>query len=127
MPAVTVPRLLVLVMVRSAVGVSESVSLAELFPGFGSTVPFGTTTDAALVTVPVAVLETFTVSLNVAEPPTARLTALLLMLTTPLDSLQLEPEEAVHVHETIVSGAGKISLTVAPVTALGPALVTTML
>lgn len=58
----------------------------------------------------------------VAVPPTARLTGVLLRLTLPLGAPQLEPAEAVQVQEIIESVAGRMSLTPAFVTALGPAL-----
>lgn len=97
-----------------------------LLAGFGSIVPGGTATVTLLVTVPVAALETVTVRAKVAVPPTARLTGVLLILTLPLAAPQLEPAEAVHVHEPIISELGKMSVTVAPVTTLGPALVMTI-
>jgi len=46
------------------------------------------------------------------------------MLPVPLGEPQLEPAEAVQVHEAFVKIAGKLSATAAPVTALGPALLT---
>jgi hypothetical protein len=93
---------------------------------FGSIVPFGTATFTVFETEPVAALETFTIKAKVAVPPTARLTAVLFKLTFPFGALQLEPADAVQVHETIVSELGRMSVTIAPVTELGPALLTTM-
>src|SRR5689334_8312037 len=111
---------------KSPTGFSVSVSVAELFARFGSSVPFGAATFTLFETVPVAELETSTVTLNVAVPPTARLTAVLFRLTLPLGTLQLDPDDAVHVHEIIVSVLGRMSVTNAPATALGPALLTTI-
>ena len=59
----------------------------------------------------------------VAVPPFARLTVVL-MLPVPLAVLQAEPDDAVHVQATPVSTLGMVSVTVAPVTGLGPSLVT---
>lgn len=50
------------VMRRSAVGVSVSVSVAELFPGVGSVTPLGTVIVAVLTNVPVAEAETVAVN-----------------------------------------------------------------
>ena len=47
------------------------------------------------------------------------------MLPLP-EAVQLPPPAATHVHVTPVSVAGKVSATVAPVTAEGPALEATM-
>lgn len=118
--------LFVLVIVKSATGVSVSVSVAELFAGFGSVVPLGTATLTVLDTVPVAALETVTTNVKVAVPPTARLIAVLFIFTWPLGALQLDPADAVQVHEPMINALGRMSVTVAPVTALGPALVTTI-
>lgn len=62
-------------------------------------------------------------NVKVAVPALARLTVVL-MLPVPLACPQLEPLDAVHVHETFVKAAGTLSVTVAPVTGLGPSLVT---
>src|SRR5437899_5762160 len=64
------------------------------------------------------------VTVNVALPPLRRLT-LAPMLPLPLAG-QLDPAEAAQVQVTELSCAGKTSLTVAPTTALGPALLATI-
>ena len=110
---------------RLALGPSWSVSLAELLMELGSFAPLGGATVAIFVSVPVALLEIVAVSVNVAVPPTAKLTVAE-MLPFPLGVPQLDPDEAVQVHEAFVNAAGKLSVTVAPVMALGPALLTTM-
>lgn len=125
MPAVTVDPLFDLVIARSAVGVNVSVSLAELFDEFGSVVPFGAATVAVFVIEPVAVLATVALTKNVAVPPAARLTVVL-MLILPLGAEQLDPADAVQVQEPMTRLLGIMSVTVAPVTALGPALATTI-
>src|SRR6266550_2455892 len=89
-------------MLRSAVGVmTVLLSVAPLFPT-GSLVPAGA----------------------VAVPPLSRFTKAL-RLPLPLAG-QLEPADAAHVQVTALSCAGKTSLTVAPTTALGPALLATI-
>ena len=109
-------------MLRSAVGVmTVLLSVAELFPA-GSFVPAGAATLAVLLIVPAPVA--VAVIANVAVPPLSRLT-LADRLPLPLAG-QLEPAEATQVHVGPVSCAGKMSLTVAPTTALGPALLATI-
>ena len=61
----------------------------------------------------------FAVTVNVADPPLKRFTAAA-MLPAPLAG-QLEPAVAEQVQVAAVSCGGNTSLTVAPVTALGPA------
>ena len=117
--------LLVLVMLRSVDGTKLRETLAELLAGFGSATPLGRATDAVLVNVPVAELEVCAVKLKVAVPFTARLTVAL-MLPLPLGAPQLEPADAVQVQVAPLSVPGKTSVTVAPVTAIGPLFVTTM-
>ncbi len=62
--------------------------------------------------------------MNVAVPALSRFT-LADRFPLPLAG-QVEPADAAHVQVTALSGAGKTSLTVAPTTALGPALVATI-
>ena len=59
-------------------------------------------------------------------PPLARLAVVLMLLPEPLAAPQLEPGEAVQVHETPVIVPGTVSAMVAPVTLLGPVLVAVM-
>lgn len=98
-----------------------SVSLAELLFELGSTAPSGIPMVAVFVTVPVAEALGVTVRLNVAVPPLFKST-FVLMLPTPLADWQAEPEEAVQVHEALVSTAGNVSITGTPKTSFGPLL-----
>src|SRR5262249_20304714 len=100
------------------------VSVALLLAGTRSVVPACGGTVAVLLSAPVAVAATVPVVVKVADVPAGRLTVVA-MLPVPLVAPQLAPVPAgVHVQVTPVSVAGKVSLTAAPVTALGPALAT---
>src|SRR5690349_8738904 len=121
----TVPDPSVLLIERSACGVSVSVSLAELLFGLGSTAPSGMPTVAVLVIVPVADGSGVTVKLNVAVPPFSKLTVVE-MLPVPVAAEQTEPADGVHVHEALVSTAGSVSVTGTPNTSFGPLFFTTM-
>ena len=114
----------VFVIARSAIGVKVSVSVALLLPGVGSVVPDGTDTVAVLLSVPVADALTVALTVYVAVPLASRFTVSL-MLPLP-EAVQLEPADAVHVQVTPVKLAGIVSLTVAPVTSLGPLFVATI-
>jgi len=112
----------VFVIARSAVGVmTVLLSVAELFPA-GSFVPAGAVTVAVLVIVPLPV--TVAVTVNVAVPPLVTSTSAF-RFPLPLAG-QLDPADAAQVHVTPESCAGKMSVTVAPTTALGPALLATI-
>lgn len=100
-----------------------SVSLAELLFDAGSVEPDGVAIDAVLVRVPRASAATVAFTVKVAFPPLAKLTAEL-MLPVPDAAPQLDPLEAKQVQVALVSFAGNASTTVAPVTALGPLLIT---
>ena len=113
----------VLAMRKFAWEMTVSVSLAELLPNDGSVEPDGVLTEAVLVSVPRASVATVALIVNVAFPPFAKLTVVL-MLPVPDADPQFEPLEARHVQVALVSLAGKGSVTVAPETALGPLLVT---
>ena len=116
------PVPLVLVTPRLALGVSVSVSVALLFPGVGSlTVD---EMEAVLASDPVALAATLQFAVNVAVPFTGRFT-LALMLPEP-DAGQLPPLPPAHVHVQPGNAAAKLSVTVAPVTPVGPALLATM-
>src|SRR6266550_5259396 len=100
-------------MLRSAVGVmTVLLSVALLFPA-GSLVPAGAVTVAVFVIVPEAAV-TVAVAVNVPVPPLSRFTKTE-RFPEPLAG-QLEPAEAAHVHVTLPSWAGKLSVTVAPLT-----------
>ena len=113
----------VLVIARSAVGVmTVLLSVALLFPA-GSFVPTGAVIVAVFVIVPEPAV-TVAVIVNVAVPPLSRFTAAE-RFPEPLAG-QLEPADAAHVHVMALSCAGKLSVTVAPTTALGPPLLATI-
>ena len=118
-PGTSVADPSVLVIDRSARGVNESVSVAELLAPLGSLLPTGAAMVAVLTSEPVAAAETVPLTVKVAVPETSRLT-LELMLPLP-DAGQLDPALAVHVHVTPVKLAGKVSVTVAPTITDGPA------
>ena len=80
---------------------------------------------AVLVRNPVALGERVPVAVKVAVPPTSRFTVVA-MLPLPLAAEQLEPAEAAQVQLIPVKLAGKVSVTDAPVTGLGPAFETVM-
>src|SRR5438876_961471 len=95
--------------------------VAVLFPA-GSLVPAGAVTVAVLLIVPDPLAVAVTV--NVAVPPLVRSTS---AFTLPLPLAgQAEPTEATHVHVGLVRCPANTSLTVAPTTALGPALLATI-
>lgn len=99
------------------------VTVAWLLPPSGSVTPLGLETVAVLVMVPVALDGSDAVRVKVAVPPFTKLTVVL-MFPVPLALPQLDPLEAVQVHETLLRMPGTLSVTVAPVTGLGPSLVT---
>src|SRR5437016_2327532 len=110
-------------MLRSAVGaMTVLLSVALLFPA-GSLVPAGAVRVAWFVLVPEPAM-TVAVTVNVAVPPLVRSTS---AVTLPLPLAgHADPAEAAQVHVGLVNCAGKMSLTVAPTTALGPALLATI-
>jgi hypothetical protein len=100
------------------------VSVAALSAGSGSVVPAGTST-AAVLTIEPAVAVTVASTVNVAVPPGARSTVDA-MSPVPDASPQVPPGPATQVHVAAPSSAGSVSVTGAPTTADGPALVTTI-
>jgi len=112
----------VFVIARFAVGVmTVLLSVAELLPA-GSFTPTGAAMVAVLEIVPEPLAVAVTV--KVAVPPLSRLTDAA-RFPDPLAG-QTEPALAVHVQVAPVSAAGKLSVTVAAVTALGPAFEATI-
>ena len=97
-----------------------SVSVAELLPGVGSVSPDGTATVAVLTRLPVAAPEILQTAVKVAVPPTGKLTVAFI-LPAPLAG-PVAPPAYTAVHAAEVIAAGKLSVTVAPVLVLGPAL-----
>src|SRR3989442_135031 len=112
-------------MERSAVGVRVSVSVAELLPGVGSVAPPGAVTVAVFAREPVAIAATVALTVNVAIPPTGRLTVVP-MSPLPEAEPHEPPAEPPQVQLTPVRVAGMVSVTVAPVTELGPAFEATL-
>ncbi len=99
-----------------------STSASELLRASLSMTPAGVAMLATSVRVPLpepATAEAFTVKTALA--PSGRLTSAL-MLPLPLAVPQVPPPEPAQVHEIPVSWAGNVSVTRAPVTAVGPPL-----
>ncbi len=126
-PGMAVVELSVLTMDKSPVGVRVVLSVEELLPGVGSFQPEGGVTVAVLDRVPLAEPLTVAVTVYTMVPPLG-------MVAT---SLMLPPEwlaevtDAPPVVTTLVTLpetrlAGRLSTMVAPVTVLGPPLVTVM-
>src|SRR6185369_14442417 len=111
------------VIARSALGLSVSLSVAELLPGVGSVTPAGAATVAVLLKVPVAAAEILQLAVYVMLPPLGRFTVSL-MLPLP-EAVHVPPPAPTHV-QVQVSDAGNVSATVAPVALLGPALLAVM-
>src|SRR5262245_4767997 len=107
-------------MATSAMGVIVSVSVASL--GVGSTTPGGTCATTRLMSCPVASGATLPVSENVTEPPDTIVTVVA-MTSVPFGWAQALGRTAVHVHVTLVRVTGGVSVSVAPVSALGPLFV----
>lgn len=114
----------VLVMDKSTVGVTLSMSQAWVGPGVGSVTPTGKTAAAVLVNVPVpAGVPGFRVPVmvNVAMAALGSVTVVAMAFPEPEGAAQLAPTETVaHVHVTPVSAAGTVSFTAPLVTVEGP-------
>src|SRR5262245_56716421 len=114
-------------MARSAWGVSVSLSLALLLPGVGSVTPAGAVTVAVLARVPVAEGAIWTVKVKVRLALAGRSTV---VARAPVPLLGPEtlppPLLAVAVQVATVTRAGCESDRLAPVTSLGPLLLTTI-
>src|SRR5262245_63035595 len=112
---------------RSARGVRVSVSLSLLLSGLGSVTPAGGLTVAVLTRVPVAEGSICTVKVKVTVALTGRSTVVA-RAPVPLDGPETLPPPllSVAVQIAVVTPAGRGSDMLAPVTALGPLLLTTM-
>src|SRR5689334_10123536 len=108
----------VLVIERSAKAPSASLSVALLLPGVGSVTPPGVVIVAVFDSVPVAAPEIVALAVKVTDPPAGRFTVSL-MLPLP-EAVQVPPPAPTQV-QVLVSDAGNVSATVAPVALLGPA------
>src|SRR5262245_54594492 len=102
-----------------------STSVAESFPGSGSTMPAGAAIVAVLERSPTAAAGTNAFTVKVAEPSRSRWTVVE-MSPVPDCAPQADPALATHVQETPVSSPGIASATLAPTTGVGPALVATI-
>jgi hypothetical protein len=122
-PGTSEVTLFVLVIERSPIELIVSVSVALLLPGAGSGTAPGGVTVAVLTSEPVAVGNTDDVTVNVAVEPGARLTVVLIP-PLPLGAAQLPPAEAAQVHVAAPNFEERGSVTVAPLTALGPLFLT---
>src|SRR5262249_5519359 len=112
---------------RSATKLGVSVSVDVLFPGVGSVVPTGGVTVAVLTRLPVSEARLVPVTVNTTElpAPDAMSTVAARLLPLPAPPLvKLAVPVVADVQATLVSPAGSVSATVAPVTLLGPLLVT---
>ena len=114
----------VFVMDTSAVGVSVSISLAELLADDGSVTPEGAETVAVLVNDPVAAGEMETKTVYVTNDPLGTVTAVAIGIE-PDGAPQLAPPLAAQVHVPKRAPAGGASNTGAFTAVDGPALPTT--
>src|SRR6516225_874233 len=112
---------------RSASGVRLSLSLALLLAGLGSVTPVGGMIVAVLVNRPVAEGSVWTVKVNVTLALIGRLTVVARSPVPLLGPATLPPPVALtNVQLAAVTPGGTESATLAPVTSLGPLLLTTM-
>src|SRR3954451_13615993 len=116
----------VLVIDRSALGLTVTNEVAVLLAGLGSVAPTGAVIVAVLTIVPEASGPTMPVRVNDTLPPTARLTVVAMSPATGPGSAQLPPVTGVHVHDGVVTSAGRASFTAAATMSEGPLLATTM-
>ena len=117
----------VLLSVSSTDGLSVSLSVAVLFARFGSVKPLGAVIVAVFESVPVAAAAIVAVTVYVSVPPVGILTVSAI-LPLPLEAcvVSTAPPVATTVYVSDAMPAGKVSVTVAPVTALGPAFEATI-
>src|SRR5436309_3156505 len=98
-----------------------SVSVALLLPGVESVTPAGAATLAVFAKLPVVAGSTVPLIVKVAVPVLSRSTVTLM---SPVPLAGQVPLAAVHVQVAPVMLDGIVSVTVAPVTSLGPPLLT---
>ena len=96
-----------------------------MLAGTGSVVPDAGVIVAVFDSVPVAEAATVAVSAKVIEPPTVMFTSVEIA-PVPDATVHALGGVAVHVQATLVNVAGGVSLTVAPNSADGPRLVTSI-
>jgi hypothetical protein len=124
-PAAIDVRPSVFVTMRSAVGVTDVVSVAALSSGDVSATPAGAAIVAEFAITPDAEAPTVATTVNDALPAGSSETAVLIALPAP-DPGHEEPTVAAQVHEMPVSDAGATSLNGAATTDDGPAFDTTI-
>src|SRR5438128_10085721 len=100
-----------LVIAKSALDTTVSLSVAELLAETGSASPAGAVTVAVFRIEPTADGATVALSVKVAVPPLSRLTVVL-MEPEPLEAPQLDPADGVQFQVALVNTAGKLSSTV---------------
>src|SRR6187397_3123346 len=110
---------------RAAEGASGTKLVAVLLAMTPSTVVAGAVTVAVLWSRPVAPDAIRPVTRNVARSPASSVTVVA-RLPEPEAAVQLDPASAAQVHAGVTSASGNTSVTLAPVTGLGPRLVTTI-
>src|SRR5437868_12294 len=114
-------------MARSAVPAGVSVSVDVLLPGVGSVVPTGVVTVAVLTRLVVREASVVPVTVKTTELPAPLAMSIVAarLLPAPVAPLVTDADPVVtEVQVTLVNPAGSVSATVAPVTLLGPLLVT---
>ena len=124
LPGVADPTLAVLVIAKSAVGVTVTVAVPVLLPGAGSVVPGGGLTLATLVKVPLASKATLTWKVTVARASLAKV--VLPLMAVPVTLAVAVTPGLVTMLVMVPKPAGRLSLQLAPATALGPLLPITM-
>lgn len=124
LPGVADPTLEVLVIAKSAVGVTVTVAVPVLLPRVGSVVPGGGLTLATLVKVPLALEATLTWKVTVARAPVAKV--ILPLMAVPVTLAVAVTPGLVTMLVMVPKSAGRLSLQLAPSTALGPLLPMTM-
>src|SRR5579884_457168 len=126
-PGTTDSAPLVLVMARSDKGVRVSVCVALLLSGLVSVTPDGGVTVAVLLNVPVAEGSIWTVKVKVTLALTGRSTLVDKAPPPSVGPVTMPPPLlSVSVQVAAVTPSGRGSDTLAPATALGPVLLTTM-
>src|SRR6187401_41416 len=113
------------VICRAAEGASSAEVVAVLLAGTGSVAPTGAATAAVLSSEPSAPDAIRPVRVNVARSPASSVTVVA-RFPVPEGAAQLDPASATQVHAGATSATGNTSVTLAPVTGLGPVLVTTI-
>ena len=94
------------------------VSVASLFPEFGSVMPAGADTVAVFATRPLAAGDAMPLMVKVTRPPETR-SAVVSMLPVPEPAPHVAPIDT-HVQVGVSSSGGRMSRTNAPVTNAGP-------